>query len=72
MQESGKEELSEKKNEFHLLANCITKLFYRIILHIKADSKKAEMHEFQGIIAQGDSSFPLSGTILEGRLDTTQ
>lgn len=42
-----------------------------MILHTESDTK-VEMHKIQGIIDQEGNSFPLSGTISAGGLDTAQ
>ena len=64
-------ELSEKK--WGLIFSLITlqKIFTELFCTLK-QIPKVEKHEIQGIIAQGGSSFPLSGKILAGRLDTAQ
>lgn len=72
MQDNGKEELSGKQKikmeggRGGWSSSCTTKCF------LLKQIPQVEKHEIQRIIAQGGSSFPLTGTILAGRLDIAQ
>lgn len=74
MQGNGKEELSGKQKikmeggRGGWSSSCTTKCF---LLKQIPQVEKHEKH-YQRIIAQGGSSFPLTGTILACRLDIAQ